>query len=485
MLVTLLAVAPGRASALEPPRPLPGHRPEFVTETDERPWRDCLWASAAMVLDTWTNGDVSVTHQRLRKLSGDDDGGSSLEDLRAAFRRLGFRVDLNGGGNATMTWHGLLRRLKDGGGAVVLGDYGQLPRWFGRWDYGFWKLKGKRDIDNHAVYVERYDPRRGVVWLMDPLGRGDYDGEWLPIGALQRFAWFKNGRVQAVATPAARPAPFAGVRVLAGKAGVSDEAVTGSWGLRTKKRWRFQGADVTPSIRRAADPIAGAARSAAAGAWTTDDAAPDRPRATVRARVLRATAALPDEPGAYTAAVTVTDRRFGRTVARSTPVTAFVPGPVRANVWLKASEAAPEAGRTTGIELRIANSGDEAWAAPERYEAADGRRKPKPTRVVATWLLLEAAPADGLADAVKASPARAAEPERFEVVLDTLTLGLGRSSWFDAQVRVPATPGQWALVIDLVNDVDGSFAAQGSEPAVALFDVRARELPPERDPALE
>jgi hypothetical protein len=40
-------------------------------------------------------------------------------------------------------------------------------------------------------------------------------------------------------------------------------------------------------------------------------------------------------------------------------------------------------------------------------------------------------------------------------------------------------------VVDLVNDLDGSFAALGSEPAVALYEVRAKALPPERDPALD
>jgi hypothetical protein len=439
-----------------------------------------------MLLDKWTNGDVSVTHQRLRRLSGDDDGGSSLEDLRVAFRRLGFKVELDADGDATMTWRALLRRLKDGGGAVVLGDYGQLPGWFGRWDYRFWKGKGASGDDNHAIYVERYDPRRGVVWLMDPLGRGDYEGEWLSIASLQRYAWFKGGRVQAVATPAARPAPFAGVRVLGGTAGVSDEAVSGLWELRAHRRWRFQGADVKASIEPASDPIEGAARTAAAGAWTTDDTAPARPRASVRAGVLRATAALPDEPGAYLAAVAVTDRRFGRTVARSTPITAFVPGPVRAGLSLRTSEAAPEAASSTDIQLMIANSGDEAWATPARYEAGDRGRKPKPTRVVATWIRLDAAPADlGLAAAVDASPAPAAEAGRFELVLGMLTLGPGRVSRLDAQVPVPATPGHWALVVDLVNDLDGSFAALGSEPAVALYEVRAKALPPERDPALD
>ena len=32
--------------------------------------------------------------------------------------------------------------------------------------------KKDRSADNHAVYVERFDRRRGRVWIMDPLGRG-------------------------------------------------------------------------------------------------------------------------------------------------------------------------------------------------------------------------------------------------------------------------------------------------------------------------
>ena len=64
--------------ALEPPRPLPGYHPRFVTETDERPMIDCLWASGAMLLDKWTNGDIHPTHQRLRALSGDAPGGSEF-----------------------------------------------------------------------------------------------------------------------------------------------------------------------------------------------------------------------------------------------------------------------------------------------------------------------------------------------------------------------------------------------------------------------
>ena len=127
VVATLLSVTAGPAAALEPPRPLPGHRPAFVTETDTRPWIDCLWASAAMLLDKWTNGDVRVTHGELRALSGDD-GGSSFEDVQVAFRRLGFAISLDARGDSTLTWGKLLTRLRKGAGAVILGDDSQLPR---------------------------------------------------------------------------------------------------------------------------------------------------------------------------------------------------------------------------------------------------------------------------------------------------------------------------------------------------------------------
>ena len=39
---TLLSAFPAAApiAALEPPRPLPGYKPEFVTQTDQRPFID-------------------------------------------------------------------------------------------------------------------------------------------------------------------------------------------------------------------------------------------------------------------------------------------------------------------------------------------------------------------------------------------------------------------------------------------------------------
>src|SRR5512146_298939 len=90
---TLLTTAlPAPSFALDPPRPLPGYRPTFVSERQPGPWVDCTWASAAMLLDKWTNGSLIVSRQRLRVLAEDSTGGSSLADVRRAVAKLGLEL---------------------------------------------------------------------------------------------------------------------------------------------------------------------------------------------------------------------------------------------------------------------------------------------------------------------------------------------------------------------------------------------------------
>jgi hypothetical protein len=479
---TLLAVAPAPASALEPPRPLPGHRAAFVTQTDVRPWRDCLWASAAMLLDKWTNGDVLVSHERLRRLSGDPNGGSSFTDMRVAFRQLGFDVPLNASGNSTMTWRGLLDRLKSGAGAVVLGDYGKLPRWYGRWDLRFWNGKGK--TDNHAVYVERYDAKRGRVWMMDPLGRGSYAGEWISTRSLYRFAWSRAGRVQAIATPTAKAAPFRGVSLGDPTLRSSALVASASWPLHAPRGWRFGGADVHASITPADDPLIAAVLAADAGTQATTDAAPVRPSARMAAATLTASAALPSTPGAWLVTLALTDRRFGKRVAGAGPVVAFVPGPRRATLNLRADDHAPAAGSTVSLSVVVINSGGASWADPRQAAAGGGDVTPRATRLVATWIRLDqetGAPAAG--EAAPGVGDRALRAGTF-VALRRVPIEPGETIRVDAAVQMPDTPGRWALVIDIVDDVDGSFAVAGSKPAVAMFEVVAA-VPPSAEIAVE
>lgn len=479
VVVTLLGVAPRPAAALEPTRPLPGHRPTFVTETDTRPWKDCLWASAAMLADKWTNGEIRLTHGELRRLSGDESGGSSFVEMQVAFRKLGLPFELNGNGDSTLTWDALLARLRNGAGAVVLGDDGDLPRRFGRWDLKFWKKEGEED--NHAVYVEQYDRRRGRVWMMDPLARGPWKGEWISVAALRRFAWFKGGRVAAITSPTAKAAPFSRVVAEKPQVSLSASAVTATWKLRAPRAWRYPGADLHVAIAPAADPIAAAIATARIAPRTTVEAAPARPVAGVSGRTLRLSAALPTEPGAYTASLSLTDRRFGSRFVASAPVAVFVPGPRRATTRLNVNGAFLNAGDGVRINVSVANTGEKTWAEVV-HPVASGQLQRRATRVVATWVRLDP-PAAGSA-AAKAERAAAAEapvPVPLVVELRSVPLAPGAMVRIRETLAVPEQVGHWALVVDVVDDVDGSFAALGSAPGVALFEV----VPPRGIEAVE
>ena len=180
--------------------------------------------------------------------------------MRVAFDKLGFGFKYSPDGGDPMTWNQLLTRLSRGAGAIVLGDYHNLPRYFGRWDYAFWKKKGKKD--NHAMYIERYDRKRGRVWLMDPLARGDWQGEWISVYAISRFVWRQGGAVAAATTPTAKAPPFAKVKASAKPKLVrSGDTVEAAWSLKAPKKWRFPGADLTAKFVKADDPLEAAALS--------------------------------------------------------------------------------------------------------------------------------------------------------------------------------------------------------------------------------
>jgi hypothetical protein len=462
VVVTWLSAAPLPAAALQPPQPLPNYRPEFVTETDEHPWTDCLWASGSMLLDKWTNGDVTRTHQQLRKLARDHKGGSALADLHVAYARLGIDLRFSPDGGERITWTTLLRRLEKGAGAVLLGDDSRLPRWFGRWDYGFWKLtkdEGK-DKDNHAVYIERYDPRHGRVWLMDPLGRPGWKGEWISVRALRRFAWTTGGALTVAVTPTAKEAPFNRVRIASPTISMTSTTVTAAFAIKAPRRWSFPGADVRTTFKAAGDPLLAAATSLpVTTAATATTAAPKKPVAGVRGASLRATSALPAKAGAYWATFALTDRRFGRTVAQTRDFAVFVPGPRRATISLSVRNETIDAGRPVSLKVSVANTGTESWADPVHSAVAEAEQVPvRDTHVVAHWIRM-----GGSTDGDPPAP----------VELRAVPLTPGRLATVQVRLVAPDAPGTWALVVDIVDDVDGSFAALGSAPAVQAFTVVA------------
>ena len=184
-------------------------------------------------------------------------------------------------------------------------------------------------------------------------------------GSLYRFAWFRGGNVQAIATPTAKPAPFKGVSLGTPTLASSAVAVSAVWSLRTPRAWKFGGVDVHATVTLADDPLMAAAIAVDSGTQTTTGAVAAQPEARVAAGTLTASAPLPATPGAWLVTLALTDRRFGRQVAAAGPVVAFVPGLRSAILHLRVDDRAPTAGSTVPFTVSVTNTGDTTWSDPK------------------------------------------------------------------------------------------------------------------------
>src|SRR6266542_4077118 len=125
IVLTLAAAVFGSIGASEaratwvPSAPNDDYAPRHVWQW----FNDCVWAAGEMLLDKWTHGDVRIHQARLRRLSGDRKGGSSLFDLARGIRiASGIGLRFSPGFGDPMTWWQLLDRLEHHGGAVLLGE---------------------------------------------------------------------------------------------------------------------------------------------------------------------------------------------------------------------------------------------------------------------------------------------------------------------------------------------------------------------------
>jgi hypothetical protein len=148
----------------------------------------------------------------------------------------------------------------------------------------------------------------------------------------------------------------------------------------------------------------------------------------------------------------------------------FVPGPRRATLRLHVRGPLLNAGDGLRVNVSVANTGDDTWADPVRPGSDLGGARQRSTRLVATWVRLDPpAGGDAASGGDAAGKGDAAGP--LEVVLRAVPLAPGRMVRVRETLVVPDEVGRWALVVDIVDDDAGSFAALGSAPAVALFDV--------------
>ena len=185
------------------------YTPRFLTETKEPIWNDCVWRSTVMALDKWSIGrlfDKDATPQSLIRLSErlrdevdpTNIGGASLVDASLAVSRmwLGLAVhDYDEPASRLRDENDFKAVLWDGSGLVILGDELDFPRYLRRWT--------TNDDFKHSVYIQglrtiekahahgAYQCKAGVehTFIMDPLGRGGYKGEWFPVEEIMRFVW--------------------------------------------------------------------------------------------------------------------------------------------------------------------------------------------------------------------------------------------------------------------------------------------------------
>lgn len=180
------------------------YRPPFVTETDELKWDDCTVCSTLMATASATTGEtvsrpswapmsraeMKVLRERIRNHLGPDNqtGGTNMADMRVAFaKEYPWLPQIPSYAEQRNSWSECREKLLKGWGGIYMGNPSQvsdpnskLRRWTINDNFG------------HAIWVDR--ARRTSAgateyFVMDPLGRGTYSGEWVPEQDLKEYTW--------------------------------------------------------------------------------------------------------------------------------------------------------------------------------------------------------------------------------------------------------------------------------------------------------
>lgn len=160
-----------------------GYLPTFqkqLNSTDPLGSANCTCYSGAMAGDYHTCGSKRPTGKRVRELTGDKLGGTTLLQVDAALN-VGWGINLDTRiGGYRLTWNEFQQKIAAGRGAILQGGYSAIQ---------YTRFSGSRTFGgNHAIFVP---PR---FKAMDPLadGRRDgiykYHGEIYPLSLLKDFA---------------------------------------------------------------------------------------------------------------------------------------------------------------------------------------------------------------------------------------------------------------------------------------------------------
>ena len=176
------------------------YRTPFITETDEPRFTDCQFCAGLMLVADWTDGEaihddhgntldapgLKALRERIRFLSGDTEGGASLNDLALGIaKRYPDLPPLPRTVAPTdplrLTFDELWAKLQADHCAVVNGN----PIKVKDPSSPLRSMQGNDDYD-HAVFLHL--ARADKAFVMDPLGQGGYRGRWVPKDDLRQFA---------------------------------------------------------------------------------------------------------------------------------------------------------------------------------------------------------------------------------------------------------------------------------------------------------
>ena len=184
------------------------YRPPFVTETDEARWDDCLVCSILMATAAWTLGETVMGNdwrplnarelKRLRELlrnhlpADKQVGALTFADAREFVdAEWPYLPPVEFWDVTERTWPQVVAMLGDGWVGVAAGNpqdvtdpKSKLRRWT------------TNDRFAHVIYLDRTSDKG--IYVMDPLGSGAYDGEFVPTAEVRQFVG-KEGDVVHVA----------------------------------------------------------------------------------------------------------------------------------------------------------------------------------------------------------------------------------------------------------------------------------------------
>jgi hypothetical protein len=187
-------------------------KPPFITETDEVKWDDCTVCSTLMAVSAATLGEVTkrkdwsdldskglkARREKIRNWlpAEKQTGPTTMEDMRFAFgKEFPWLPSVPLFEEQSLIWREVIDRLLANGVGVLLGnpknvanEASHLRRWTNNDDFG------------HAIYADR--ARKNAdgtvdIFIMDPLGSGAYDGEWVPATEVKEFIDEYPGGVKA------------------------------------------------------------------------------------------------------------------------------------------------------------------------------------------------------------------------------------------------------------------------------------------------